>query len=101
MKYNLSEMFATKTNKQLKLLIRNRLIKREKANEFIIDNDYWPLNEVKRINNQIKKQDAILDDCIEWLNDAVFNVSEDFWDSIIEDLNWCMEGNCYKDMMEM
>jgi hypothetical protein len=100
MKYNLSELFATKTNKQLKTLIKNRLVKCEQASIYLIDNDNFPLNEVKRIQAQIKKEQSIESDCLEWLKDAVNYVSADFWNSIIEELNWCYDGHCYSDMIE-
>ena len=100
MKYNLAELFGTKTNKQLKTLIKNRLVKCEDAGSFVRDNNHFPLNEVKRIQTQIKKADLVESDCIEWLNDAINYVSEDFWNSIIEDLNWCYDGYCYADRIE-
>ena len=101
MKYNLAELFSTKTDKQLKTLIKNRLVKCENASTFVRENNYFPLNEVKRIQTQIKKNDLIESDCIEWLNDAICYVSEDFWNSIIEGLNWCYDGHCYADMKEL
>lgn len=100
MKYNLAEQFATKSDKQLKTLIKNRLVKCELAGEFVRDNDNFPLNEVKRIQTQIKKQDLIESDCIEWLIDAINYVSEGFWNSIVEELNWCYDGHCYADMIK-
>ena len=100
MKYNLAELFVTKTDKQLKTLIKNRLVKCESASSFVRENNYFPLNEVNRIQTQIKKADLVESDCIEWLNDAIKYVNEDFWNSIIEELNWCYDGHCYEDMID-
>ena len=97
MKYNLAESFATKTNKQLKRLIKDRLVKHENASTFVRENNHFPLNEIKRIQTQINKNDLIEDDCADWLEDAIYYVSEDFWNSIIKELNWCYDGNCYAD----
>ena len=99
MKYNLGEQFASKTDIQLKRLIKGRLVKNEAAHTFIRDNDNWPLNEVARVQAQLRKANAIGDDCTSWLDDAVHYVSECFWNSIIEDLGWCYEGNCHSDML--
>tara|TARA_R110002049_G_C8744645_1_gene527266 strand:+ start:111 stop:416 length:306 start_codon:yes stop_codon:yes gene_type:complete len=100
MKYNLAELFGTKTNKQIANLIKSRLLKSREAWDFIQKNDHFPLNEVPRIVTKLKKADLVESDCIEWLNEAINYVSEDFWNSIIEELNWCYDGNCYEDMID-
>ena len=98
--YNLSEYFSTKTNSQLRNLIKGRLVKNETANQFIRENNRFPLNEVARIQTQLKKANVVEDDCTAWLNDAVHYVSESLWNAIIEDMNWCYDGNCHADRIE-
>ena len=99
MTYNLSDYFMTKTTNQLTRLIRDRLVKNETACNFIRDNDSWPLNEVTRIRTQLRKAHAIEEDCTEWLYDAAHYVSGELWNSIIEDLGWCYDGNCHSDRL--
>lgn len=95
--YNLSEYFSTKTSSQLRNLIKARLVKNETACIFIRENDCFPLNEVSRIQTQLKKANVVEDDCTAWLNDAVLYVSAEFWNGIIEELGLCYDGNCHAD----
>ena len=95
--YNLAEYFETKTNSQIRNLIKGRLVKNETANQFIRENDCFPLNEVSRIQTQLKKANVVEDDCTAWLNDAVLYVSAEFWNGIIEELGLCYDGNCHAD----
>lgn len=89
----------TKTTNQLTRLIRDRLVKNETACNFIRDNDSWPLNEVTRIQTQLRKAHAIEEDCTDWLYDAAHYVSEELWNSIIEASDLCYEGNCHSDRL--
>jgi len=71
------------------------------ASEYISKYDNYPYDDMPKYITGVKNAYNTIDDCREWMNDAVHYFSAELWDKMIVDAGFCMEGNDYIDLMEL
>lgn len=89
--YNLVELLATKTTKQVTNMIRVRIERERLAFNFNNKYDNFPFNEIKSYETKINKNNEIINDCYDWIKDASHYFSAESWDSMIAECTDCLD----------
>lgn len=101
-KYNLGEMLAAKSEKQVIALIAKRIEKESGAAEIIskYEGDYRYEDSAKH-QAMIKSAYKLQADCYDWLTSAFVNFSANLWDEMVISANGCTECFGYNELQDV
>ncbi len=99
MQYNLAEFLATKSIKQVINMLKTRHDWEIAASEYVSKYSEWPYYDVPRYVAGVKNAQKKIDDCRDWMDDAVYYFSESLWNDMIDQAGYCQEGNCHQDLL--